>query len=140
MTSDDFHFEPPARRPAWTRLALTMSQAAALTGASERQIQHWMDRGYIQPATRGTRKINGENLDLIMLIKQARTAGVPLRRAVTLAREYLSAEPSDALDAAIAPTLLQELQHRVLAAREDLVAIEQMIQQAESRRREERRG
>src|SRR5436309_13086376 len=82
MSVAAFRFQPPNRRQVWKELALTMSQASALTGVSERQIQHWMDRGYIRPAMDGARKISGETLDVIMLIKQARSAGIPLRQAV----------------------------------------------------------
>jgi DNA-binding transcriptional MerR regulator len=134
----DFHFEPPNRRPVWTSLALTMSQAAALTGASERQIQHWMDRGYIHPASKGTRKISGESLDLILLIKQARAAGIPLRQAVPMAREYLNAEPSGSVDESISPTLLKEIHDRVAMLRDGLDTIEDMISLAQAKRRARR--
>jgi DNA-binding transcriptional MerR regulator len=131
MADGEFHFEPPARRHAWTRLLLTMSQAAALTGASERQIQHWLDRGYIHPATTGTRRISGDGLDLIMLIRQARAAGIPLRQAVPMAREYLNAEPSTPMDDALSPTLLQEIKSRVEGLRQGLDAVDEIIQHAQ---------
>src|SRR5947209_19266571 len=86
-----FQFHAPNRAKMWRDLALTMSQAASLTGVSERQIQHWMDRGYIQPRDPEMRKVNGDNLDMIVLIRQARVAGIPLRRAVNMAREFLHA-------------------------------------------------
>jgi DNA-binding transcriptional MerR regulator len=115
-----------------------MSQAAALTGASERQIQHWMDRGYIHPASKGTRKISGESLDLILLIKQARAAGIPLRQAVPMAREYLNAEPSGSVDESISPTLLKEIHDRVAMLRDGLDTIEDMISLAQAKRRARR--
>lgn len=134
-----FKFRPLSRRPVWTGLALTMSQAATLTGASERQIQHWMDRGYIQPALRGTRKLNGESLDLIMLICQARQEGVPLRRAVSMARDYLTAERAGSADTGIEPALLEDLQGKLLDARQTLEAVEEMIQQAQTKEKAVRR-
>jgi DNA-binding transcriptional MerR regulator len=88
----EFTFSPPARLHLWNSLALTMSQAATLTGVSERQIQHWMDRGYIQPTSRGMRKLNGPNLDRILLIREARSAGFPLRQASRMADEYIAQE------------------------------------------------
>ena len=115
----------------WKRLALTMSQDAALTGASERQIQHWMDQGYIAPATRGTRKINGETLDMIVLIKEARQQGVPLRQAVVVAREYLASETSSTWESGLAPTLLQEVQDALLSMRLGVESVEEMIQRAQ---------
>jgi DNA-binding transcriptional MerR regulator len=92
----------------WRDLALTMSQAAALTGVSERQIQHWMDKGYI-PVSDGARKINGDNLDKIVLIRQARIAGIPLRRAVALAQEYLRREHLQMVDGDVVQGALREL-------------------------------
>jgi DNA-binding transcriptional MerR regulator len=105
-----FQFKPLDRRPIWRNLALTMSQASALTGASERQIQHWMDRGYIPSSAKGTRKLNGEGLDLIMLIRQARAEGVPLRQAVALARQYLRQEESRLQGMDVTPSLLMEVE------------------------------
>ncbi len=127
MSESDFRFKPPDRRRIWRQLALTMSQAAALTGVSERQIQHWMDRGYIAPAADGARKISGESLDTIMLIKQARVSGIPLRRAVPLARAYLQQEASGALDSAMARLALQDLQERLLAARAGIESVQTLI-------------
>src|SRR5579864_8155727 len=93
----------PDRQRLWNDLSLTMSQAAALTGASERQIQHWMDRGYIQPVRKGTRRINGQGLDMIILIREARNGGVPLRHAVAVSREFLARESSAAWQTAMEP-------------------------------------
>ncbi len=130
----EIRFSPPDRRLVWKSLALTMSQASALTGASERQIQHWMDQGYIVPATKGTRKISGDCLDLIMLIRQARGQGIPLHRAVDLARQYLRSEASGAADAAFGPNLLHDLRDRLVALRADVEDIEHMIRPTDAER------
>jgi DNA-binding transcriptional MerR regulator len=97
----------------WKSLVLTMSQAAALTGVSERQIQHWMDRGYIKPAADGQRRITGETLDCIVLIRQARTAGVPLRLAAPMAHDYLQREAAEALEARGAWDALTDLESQL---------------------------
>ena len=127
MADGGFQFQPVDRLSLWRSLALTMSQASVLTGASERQIQHWMDRGYIAPATEGTRKINGESVDTIILIRQARSAGVPLRRAVDMARDYLEAEARTAWSSSIAPADLRDLRDKLQAARTGIELVEAVI-------------
>jgi DNA-binding transcriptional MerR regulator len=132
MSSDDFHFEPPDRRQSWRNLSLTMSQAAALTGVSERQIQHWMDKGYVEPALHGARKIGGAGLDAIMLIKQARAAGIPLRQAVPMAHDYLSREASNALDSDLARWAARDLRERLAAAHEGIEAVQRVLDSVDS--------
>jgi DNA-binding transcriptional MerR regulator len=132
-----FEFKPLDRRPIWRNLALTMSQASALTGASERQIQHWMDRGYISSSSKGTRKLNGESLDLIMLIRQARAAGVPLRQAVALARQYLRQEESRLQGMNVTPSLLIDVEEQLQAMRDRIEALQGTIRRAAGRDRVE---
>lgn len=127
MATSDFRFRPPTRRLIWKRLALTMSQAANLTGVSERQIQHWMDKGYIGPSADGARKISGETLDVIMLIKQARAAGIPLRQAVPMAHSYLTQEAAGAFDSDMAHAALHELQERLATLRASMDAVQALI-------------
>ena len=134
MSEQACQFERPKRRLLWKSLALTMSQASTLTGASERQIQHWMDQGYIVPATRGTRKINGDSLDLIVLIRQARRQGLPLHRAAELARRYLEDEAAGVADAAFQPSLLHDLRHNLFVLRSDLDRVEKMVGRADAER------
>jgi|SRR5947209_20180710 len=117
MTVSDFGFVPPDRRQMWKSLVLTMSQASTLAGVSERQIQHWMDRGYIKPTSDGQRRITGETLDCIVLIRQARSAGVPLRRAAPMAQDYLLSEAAEALDSRAAWGALQDLEERLRSLR-----------------------
>jgi DNA-binding transcriptional MerR regulator len=128
----DFQFRPPDRRDIWKSLALTMSQAATLTGVSERQIQHWMDQGYITPTDHGARKINGDNLDKITLIRQARNAGIPLRKAVVMAQEYLRHEVSARLGTEVATGPLQDLEQKLQDLRGDIDIVEQLIKSVES--------
>ncbi|MGH2442427.1 MAG: MerR family transcriptional regulator [Chloroflexota bacterium] len=116
MNRSAFRFSTPDRGRVWQELALTMSQASSLTGVSERQIQHWMDKGYIDVAADGGRKISGSSLDLIMLIRQARQAGVPLRQAVPLARTYLRDELSNGLSTDLAQLAAQDLSEKLTQA------------------------
>jgi DNA-binding transcriptional MerR regulator len=118
--ASEFQFRAPDRRYVWGHLALTMSQAAALTGVSERQIQHWMDKGYIGSAAAGGRKVNGEGLDCIMLIKQARAAGLSLRQAVPMAHRYLDREKVGGLQADVTSSMTGELLDRLSGARSSI--------------------
>jgi DNA-binding transcriptional MerR regulator len=130
MAEESFEFLPPNRVKMWRELALTMSQAASLTGVSERQIQHWMDRGYLDAHDAGTRKISGDNLDTIVLIRQARLAGVPLRRSVVLAREYLRRERRDGLDGIVATSAVDSLVEQLTSMKVGLDGLESMLRDA----------
>jgi DNA-binding transcriptional MerR regulator len=130
MPEETFQFSPPNRAKMWRELALTMSQAAALTGVSERQIQHWMDRGYILPHAHGTRKINGENLDMIVLIRQARVSGIPLRRAVAMARERLSQREEPGLDGWVSPSAVDSLVEQLMTLRSGIGSLENVLRGA----------
>jgi DNA-binding transcriptional MerR regulator len=130
MSEPEFRFHLPRRTDMWRDLALTMSQAATLTGVSERQIQHWMDRGYISPSSAGTRKINGDGLDEVVLIRQARIAGIPLRQAVRLAREYLRTAPPADLDQRIPSTTLREIDKQLVALRTGLERVQELLNDA----------
>ena len=132
MTSQSFHFEAPNRRQLWQDLSLTMSQAAALTGVSERQIQHWMDKGYIPSGEHGARKIDGNGLDTIVLIKQARQAGIPLRQAVPMAHAYLAREAAESLGSDTARWAVRDLRDRLAAARGSIEAVESLLATVDS--------
>jgi DNA-binding transcriptional MerR regulator len=127
MADEPFEFQPPNRTQMWHDLALTMSQAAALTGVSERQIQHWMDRGYIETHDAGTRKINGDNLDMIVLIRQARVAGIPLRRSVALARTFLQQEKREGLDGRVSTSAVDTLIEQLRSVKADLSVLEMVL-------------
>ena len=83
---------PPDRGALWARLALRQDQLAALCGVSARRVEHWTHRGYLLPDRRDPDRYPGDAVDYCLLIKQARDAGVPLRRAAALARAYLADE------------------------------------------------
>lgn len=127
MADDAFEFQIPNRTKMWRDLALTMSQAAALTGVSERQIQHWMDRGYIVPRDPGTRKIDGGNLDMIAVIRQARAAGIPLRRAVDMAREFLNNEQQVVLDGHVSASTVDSLVQQLTTLRTGIGTLEGLL-------------
>lgn len=127
MTTAGFRFTPPDRRSIWKHLALTMSQTAALTGVSERQIQHWMDKGYILPAPDGARKVNGESLDAILLIKQARAGGIPLRQAVALAHAYLNREAAGTIEGEMARSTVQDLDEKLAIARRSITDVQHLL-------------
>lgn len=118
----------PDRQRLWNSLSLTMAQAAALTGASERQIQHWMDRGYVQPVRKGTRRINGEGLEMILLIRQARSGGVPLRHAVAASREYLARESSSAWQTAMKPAVIVALREQISSTMSELSVLHDILE------------
>ena len=140
MGERGFSFRAPDRPSLWRKLALTMRQASSLTGVSERQIQHWMDRGYIYPVEPGTRKINGECVDTILLIRQAREEGIPLRHAVALARQYLGAERATAWDSAVPATILCDLHEKLRNARTGIEAVERLMHDVEQGKGDSRRG
>ncbi len=133
MSEPAFRFHPPRRTEMWRDLALTMSQAAALTGVSERQIQHWMDRGYISPTSEGTRKINGDGLEEVVLIRQARIAGVPLRQAVRLAREYLRSAPPTDLDQRLPSLTLREIDKHLSGVKSGIEKVQELLHDAGDR-------
>jgi DNA-binding transcriptional MerR regulator len=124
----DIALNAPDRVQMWADLALTIRQAAAVTGVSPRQIQHWLDRGYL-PANGGTRRISGCSLDLIALIHQARMAGIPLRQAVPMAKdalERLQSEPLSRLD--IGREAIAGLQQKLAAATAAIDAVRRIME------------
>lgn len=131
MPDQGFRFQPLDRTRIWGDLALTMSQAAQLTGVSERQIQHWMDQGYITPSKTGTRKINGTSLDEILLIRQARRAGIPLRRSVAMAREYLAREIGQGIDSYRGVGALRDLEEKLESLRSTIDDVQDVIERSE---------
>lgn len=94
----DRSLRAPDRGALWARLALTETQLAELTGLTFRQVSHWRKRGYLMVATEHPDRFSGDAVDLCVLLKQARQAGVPVHRAVDLARAYIAAELAGQLD------------------------------------------
>jgi DNA-binding transcriptional MerR regulator len=85
-------FTPVDRGERWGQLRLHASQVAALSGATLRQVMFWADQGYVPHVPGDARTFSGAGLDTVILIVQAREAGVSLKRAAGLARQYLAAE------------------------------------------------
>jgi DNA-binding transcriptional MerR regulator len=126
----DFRFRSPDRGKMWAGLTLTIRQAAAVTGVSERQIQHWLNRGYLPISIEGNRRISGNALDLIALIQQARKAGVPLRRAVKLSNDYLAHMNADPLfDTGAGSQTLSDLEEKLRAATSAIEAVRKVLQE-----------
>jgi DNA-binding transcriptional MerR regulator len=136
--TDDFNntlvreLTPPDRGRMWADLALTIRQAAAVTGVSPRQIQHWLDRGYLPPSVKSSRRISGNGLDLITLIHQARLSGVPLRRAVPMAQEALArlqVDPLSQMD--IGREVVSDLEQKLAAAITAIDAVRRVMSKLE---------
>jgi DNA-binding transcriptional MerR regulator len=73
-------------------LALTKTQLAELSGLTTRQISHWTSQGYITTSGRNPERYNGDAVDLCVLIKQGLASGIPLKRSVRMAQEYIAQE------------------------------------------------
>ena len=91
----DFTFSPPNRGALWSMLALTKTQLAELCELTTRQVSHWTNQGYITTSGRNPERYNGDAVDLCILIKQGLMNGVPLKRSVRIAREYVAGELRD---------------------------------------------
>ena len=82
----------PNRGALWSSLALTQTQLAALCGVTTRQVSHWSTQGYLVPTGRDRDRYNGDAIDRCVLIKQGLSSGLPLKRAVALARAFITEE------------------------------------------------
>jgi DNA-binding transcriptional MerR regulator len=124
----EFRFRPPDRGKMWGQLALTIRQAAELTGVSERQIQYWLNQGYLPTSVYDNRRISGDALELIDVIKQARSVGIPLRRAVTMAKEFLARQHAGPLAGDhIVPETLVDLEEKLIAARNAIEMVRMVL-------------
>ena len=120
--------EPPDRGALWLGLALTKTQLAALCGVTVRQVDHWTRRGYLTPRP-GTDRYNGNAVELCLLIKQGRDAGLSTRRAVAQARAYLAEEAARQPGLGqLSPPTLREVQERLQAARAALAAMREVVE------------
>ena len=88
----DFTLITPNRGALWSSLALTKTQLAELCGLTTRQISHWTSQGYITTSGRNPERYNGDAVDLCVLIKQGLASGIPLKRSVRMAQEYIAQE------------------------------------------------
>ena len=85
-----FRHEPPDRGALWARLRLTGGQLAALCGVSLRQVDYWTRHGHLPVAPGDAPRYDGRAAELCLLIGRAHRRGLPLPRAVTLARATLA--------------------------------------------------
>ncbi len=113
----NFTFAPPNRGALWSMLALTKTQLAEICGLTTRQVSHWTTQGYIVTSGRVEDRYSGEAVDLCILIKQGLSGGIPLKRSVRMAREYLAAEMAEQPGMrAIAPPALLEIREELRGA------------------------
>jgi len=113
----NFTFAPSNRGALWSMLALTKTQLAEICGLTTRQVSHWTMQGYIVTSGRVDDRYSGEAVDLCILIKQGLSGGMPLKRSVRMAREYLAAEMAEQPGMrAIAPPALLEIREELRGA------------------------
>ena len=107
----------------WSRLALTATQLARLTGLTRRQVEWWRRRGYLLPSPEASDRFNGDAVTMALLMRQALAAGHPPASAHRLATEHLARRLAAGLaeaaaanpDVASDQATLLELQQRLLA-------------------------
>lgn len=127
--ANDFKLIPPNRGALWSSLALTKTQLAELCGLTTRQISHWASQGYITSSGRNPERYNGDAIDLCVLIKQGLMNGVPLKRAVGMARVYISDELARQPSlAAITPPALLDIQQKLRGAEASIASILQVVE------------
>ena len=120
--------DPPDRGALWLNLALTKAQLAALCGVAARQVAHWTARGYLSPRP-GSDRYNGNAVELCLLIKQGRYAGLSLRNAVARARAFLAEEAARQPGLAqLDPEVLPEVAERLRGARAALAAVREVVE------------
>lgn len=116
--------QPPDRGAWWSALALTNAQLTRLCGLTTRQIIHWTTQGYIVPSRQRPVRYNGSAADLCMPIEQGLDQGLPLRRAVAVARQHPAAElPQQPHLVPVTPPTLTELHERLRGAEEAIEAV-----------------
>ena len=120
--------DPPARGALWLNLALTKVQLAALCGVTVRQVAHWTTQGYLSPRP-GSDRYNGNAVELCLLIKQGRDAGLSTRRAVAQAQAFLAEEEARQPGLTqLGPEALLEMGERLRAARAALAAVREVVE------------
>jgi hypothetical protein len=128
----------------WSRLALTATQLAGLTGLTRRQVEWWRGRGYLPPSPEATDRFSGDAITLALLMRQAVAGGATPSRAYSLATRHLADRLAAGLAEAVAanpagaasdPVALADLQQRLLATHNTiglvLNVIEPLVRRAE---------
>lgn len=124
----NFTFAPPNRGALWSMLALTKTQLAEICGLTTRQVSHWTTQGYIVTSGRVEDRYSGEAVDLCILIKQGLSGGMPLRRSVRMAREYLAAEMAQQPGMrAIEPPALLDMREELRGAQSSINKVLQAV-------------
>lgn len=124
----NFTFAPPNRGALWSMLALTKTQIAEICGLTTRQVSHWTIQGYITTSGRVEDRYSGEAIDLCILIKQGLSSGIPLKRSVRMAREYLAAEMARQPGMrAIQPPALVEIREQLRGAESAIDTVLQVV-------------
>lgn len=125
----DSILKQPNRGALWSSLALTKTQLAELCGLTTRQISHWTSQGYIVPAGRDRERYNGDAIDLCVLIKQGLNQGLPLKRAVALARAFVSDELARQPGmAVIEPPALLDVREKLRGVEASITAVLQVVE------------
>ena len=128
MSMRDFTLTPPNRGALWSTLALTKTQLAELCGLTTRQISHWTTQGYITTSGPNPERYGGEAIDLCCLIKQGLSQGIPLRRSVALARDYLAREMVRQPGmGAIQPAALLDIREKLRGATASINAVLEVV-------------
>jgi len=124
----NFTFAPPNRGALWSMLALTKTQLAEICGLTTRQVSHWTTQGYITTSGRVEDRYSGEAVDLCILIKQGLSGGMPLKRSVRMAREYLAAEMAQQPGMrAIEPPALLDMREELRGAQSSITKVLQAV-------------
>ena len=118
-----FSFQDVNLSLLWSRLALTATQLAGLTGLTRRQVEWWRRRGYLPPSPQSPGRFSGDAVTLALLMRQGVEAGHQPGVAYQLAIEHLARRLAAGLAEAAAanpnlvadPAALLELQERLLA-------------------------
>lgn len=124
----DFTFSPPNRGALWSMLALTKTQLAELCELTTRQVSHWTTQGYISTSGRNPERYNGDAVDLCILIKQGLSNGVPLKRSVRMAREYIAGELQQQPEMrVIEPPALIDIREKLRGAEASIETVLQVV-------------
>jgi len=127
--SNQFAFTPPNRGALWAGLLLTKTQLAELSGLTMRQVSHWTSRGYLTTSARNPHRYNGDAIDLCALIAQGLAHGIPLRRAVAMARSYLAGELTQEPGlGAIAPQDLRDVREKLALAEASVALVLESVE------------